>query len=213
MTISTQTIWVGDDQAAPFKAARDALPAFERCGSQEVTFHRLHTGPHIGHFLLVMRYADWQAYGQAQATLAADAWYQGHIQYVSSIGRIGERSLLVGLDFGLPDPPEAAGAEAASPVDLLVRYQGGNTPALVQAVQRIHPFFLRHGVQRVRFHRFHYGPHLGEYLLELRYPNWETFGVAQAAWSKDDWYRKHGAEVMRMTRTADRTFAVGLPLD
>lgn len=214
MPLTTFTVWQGGAEAEMVQAVQDARDFFLRHGSQEVSFHRIHTGARIGQYLLVQRYPDWSTFGRAQDGWATDAWYKQHGVRVRKMAQMVERTTLVELALGEVAPaagqPPVSGS--AKPVHLLVRYQGGDEPDMIQAVKDIHAFFLQHGIQKVRFHRFHNGPHIGEYLLELYYPDWATFGRAQTAWATDTWYKQHGAKVQAMTRTAERTFAVALPL-
>lgn len=72
MAITTHTVWLGGEPDTMVAFVRDAQDFFRRNGAQEVTFHRLHTGPHVGNYLLVHRYADWAAYGKAQQGWAGD---------------------------------------------------------------------------------------------------------------------------------------------
>lgn len=210
MPITTHTVWQGGAQGTMVGFVREVHDFFRSNGSQEVTFSRLHTGPHLGNYLLTHRFADWEAFGRAQAVWATDPWYRSFGGRVREVASIGERSLHVSLELGLTDPSPTA---APGPrVTTLVRYIGGPEPEMVAAVQEIHPWFLRHGIDQVRFHRTHFGPDLGHYLLELGHPNWEAFGRAQAARERDPWFHEHGARVLGMSRVGGRVIAVDLPL-
>lgn len=75
MTIIAVSRWKGGDTPTMTDTVRKLASIAARHGA-EYQLGRVHTGAHVGDWLVTIRHADWAAYGKCQAALAADAEYQ-----------------------------------------------------------------------------------------------------------------------------------------
>lgn len=95
MPVMGFTRWKGGDAASMRKDATVAKAHMTKAGALSVELHRFHSGAFIGDWLIVARYANWEAYGKAQDALAADAKYQALVARVMEKAEVVGRSMLV----------------------------------------------------------------------------------------------------------------------
>lgn len=69
------------------------------------------------------------------------------------------------------------------------------------AVSRI----KQHGATQVRLGHIHAGHITGQTIVEVTYPDWQTFGQAQAAIEKDQEYQTMLQEAMQKGKLLNRT--------
>ena len=98
MKITATTRWKGGEASAMTDIARKARPIFAKYGT-EVTMGRLHTGPGVGDWLVVTRYADWAAYAKSQEGMAADSEFQALLTRTRGIAQQMDRDIVVSVDF------------------------------------------------------------------------------------------------------------------
>jgi hypothetical protein len=60
---------------------------------------RFHTGLWAGEWLVVTRYASWEAYGKAQEGLAKDPAFAKLMANTSNIAQLMGRNITVGVDL------------------------------------------------------------------------------------------------------------------
>ena len=60
--------------------------------------------------------------------------------------------------------------------------------------------------------RFHTGPWIGDWLVVVRYPNWEAHGKAQEAMAKDPAWAKMLANAAKIGHVMGRNITVGIDL-
>jgi hypothetical protein len=97
--IASLTRWKSSKHDEMVAAAKKAKPMFDKHGAEMFRVSRFHTGPFVGEWLVVTRYASWAAYAKAQEGLANDAEYQQLLKHVMSMAELTGRSLTVGIDL------------------------------------------------------------------------------------------------------------------
>ena len=64
----------------------------------------------------------------------------------------------------------------------------------------------------LRVSRFHTGPWIGDWLVVVRYPNWEAHGKAQEGMAKDPAWAKLLANTAKDGQVMGRNITVGIDL-
>ena len=93
-----------------------------------------------------------------------------------------------------------------------VRYSGGKRDAVVAAAKQGKAFLEKAGAEWVRLSLIHTGPHAGQWLISIRYPDWATYGKAQQALAGNAAYQKFLADNTAMVQLQERTIVVGIDL-
>jgi hypothetical protein len=91
-----------------------------------------------------------------------------------------------------------------------VRYSGGKWDAVINAVKQGKTFLEKAGAEWVRLSQIHTGPHAGQWLVSIRYPDWATYGKAQQALTSNAAYQKFLADNVAMVQLQERTIVVGI---
>jgi hypothetical protein len=80
-------------------------------------------------------------------------------------------------------------------VTAYTRYSGGNRDTLIAIGKQAKPILEEAGAEMVRIGQLHTGPHAGDLLAAVRYPDWETYGKAQQSLAGDTAFQKLMTEV------------------
>jgi hypothetical protein len=80
-------------------------------------------------------------------------------------------------------------------VTSLTRYNGGKRDAMVALAKKAKPIHQKSGAELLRLGQIHTGPHAGQWVVSVRYPDWEAYGKARQALAGDTAYQKLTAEV------------------
>ena len=99
MAISQFTRFKSDKAEEMVKNAKQAKTLFEKHGAEFLRISRFHTGMWAGEWLVVTRYASWEAYGKAQEGLAKDPAYAKLIANTATIAQLTGRNITVGVDL------------------------------------------------------------------------------------------------------------------
>jgi len=99
MYITQFTRWKGGTPEAMTKAAKQAKVHYEKHGAEFFRMSRFYTGAWAGEWLVVSRFANWEAYGKAQDALAKDAEFQKLLAHVMGLAEMTGRSIAVGVDL------------------------------------------------------------------------------------------------------------------
>ena len=99
MAISQFTRFKSDKAEEMVKNAKQAKTLFEKHGAEFLRISRFHTGMWAGEWLVVTRYANWEAYGKAQEGLAKDPAYAKLIANTATIAQLTGRNITVGVDL------------------------------------------------------------------------------------------------------------------
>jgi len=97
MSISTFTRFSGGNREALLALAKQGKPILEKAGADLVRVAQIHTGQHAGDLLVRVGYPNWEAYGNAQDSLAHNRAYQDIMSEVS--GHLADRVIVVGIDL------------------------------------------------------------------------------------------------------------------
>jgi hypothetical protein len=97
-------------------------------------------------------------------------------------------------------------------VTSLSRWNGGNRDTAVANVKKAKPVLEKLGAGSVRLGQIHTGPHAGQWVTAVTYPDWETLGKAQQALASDATYQKVLADAGAVGPLADRAIIVGIDL-
>jgi hypothetical protein len=96
-------------------------------------------------------------------------------------------------------------------VTQLTRWTGGNRDAVVALGKQGKALAAKVGGE-YRVGQIHTGPHAGQWLTSVRYPDWETYGKAQQAMASDAAFQKLMADALATAQVADRAVIVGIDL-
>jgi hypothetical protein len=99
MAITQFTRFKSDKAEEMVKNAKQAKALFEKHGAEFLRMSRFHTGMWAGEWLVVSRYASWEAYGKAQEGLAKDPAYAKLIANTATIAQLTGRNITVGVDL------------------------------------------------------------------------------------------------------------------
>ena len=98
MSVTVMTRYKGGTQDEVTPLAKKVKAIHQKHGAEIYRVARFHTGPYVGEWLVVVRYADWAGYAKAQGSLAADTEYQKIIAQVAKLAAVTSRNFLVDLD-------------------------------------------------------------------------------------------------------------------
>jgi uncharacterized protein (DUF1330 family) len=97
MAITQFTRFKSDKAEEMVKNAEQAKTLFEKHGAEFLRMSRFHTGMWAGEWLVVSRYASWEAYGKAQEGLAKDPAYAKLIANTATLAQLTGRNITVGV--------------------------------------------------------------------------------------------------------------------
>jgi hypothetical protein len=92
------------------------------------------------------------------------------------------------------------------------RFKSSNAEEMVKAAKEAKAIWEKHGAEFLRLSRFHTGAWAGEWLVTLRFSNWEVYGKAQEAAAKDEAFTKLLARTLNFAELTGRNIAVGVEL-
>jgi hypothetical protein len=92
------------------------------------------------------------------------------------------------------------------------RYSGGKRDAIVPLAKQSKGFYEKVGAEWFRLSQIHTGPHAGQWLVSIRWPDWATYGNGQQALAGDVEHQKLLAEVGALIQLQDRTIVVSVDL-
>ena len=87
------------------------------------------------------------------------------------------------------------------------RWNGGSREAVLALAKKVKPIHAKYGGD-LRLGQVHTGPHAGQWLFEITYPNWETHAKATDALAKDEQHRKLRHEMSGISHMDDRVIVV-----
>lgn len=94
----------------------------------------------------------------------------------------------------------------------LSRFRSDNHDEMVNAAKQAKAIFEKHGAEYLRLSRFHSGEFAGQWLAASRYANWEAFGKAQEAISRDKEFAKLMAHMTTFATLTGRNITVSIDL-
>src|SRR5271165_4560637 len=98
MSVTVMVRYKGGTQVQVMPLAKKVKAIHQKHGAEIYRVARFHTGPYVGEWLVVVRYADWAAYAKAQDSLAGDTAYQKIIAQVAKLAQVTSRNFLFDLD-------------------------------------------------------------------------------------------------------------------
>ena len=93
----------------------------------------------------------------------------------------------------------------------LTRLTGGNRDTVVALGKQAKAIFEKVGGE-YRVGQIHTGPHAGQWVTSVRFPDWETYGKAHQPLASDTAAQKLLAEALTTAQVADRAVIVGVDL-
>ena len=85
-------------------------------------------------------------------------------------------------------------------VTSFTRIKSDDAEGVVKNLKEAKKIIEKHGAEFLRVSRFHTGPWIGDWLVVVRYPNWEAHGKAQEAMAKDPAWAKMLAMQRKLAR-------------
>jgi uncharacterized protein (DUF1330 family) len=97
-------------------------------------------------------------------------------------------------------------------VTSLTRIKSDDAEGVVKNLKEAKKIIEKHGAEFLRVSRFHTGPWIGDWLVVVRFPNWEAHGKAQEAMAKDPAWAKMLANAAKIGQVMGRNITVGIDL-
>jgi len=85
-------------------------------------------------------------------------------------------------------------------VTSFTRIKSDDSEGVVKNLKEAKKIIEKHGAEFLRVSRFHTGPWIGDWLVVVRFPNWEGHGKAQEAMAKDPAWAKMLAMQRKLAR-------------
>lgn len=99
MSITQFTRFRSDKSEEMIKTAKQAKAIFEKHGAEFLRMSRFHTGMWAGEWLIVTRYANWEAYGKVQESVAKDPAFMNLMANTNTFAQLMGRNIAVGVDL------------------------------------------------------------------------------------------------------------------
>ncbi|MGY4473280.1 DUF6854 domain-containing protein [Bradyrhizobium sp. USDA 3364] len=92
------------------------------------------------------------------------------------------------------------------------RFKSDKAEEIVKTAKQAKAIFEKHGAEFLRLSRFHTGNWAGQYLVTVRFANWEVYGKVQEAVAKDEAFAKLVAHTATFAELTGRNITVGIDL-
>jgi len=92
------------------------------------------------------------------------------------------------------------------------RFKADDREQVIKNARAAKQIVEKHGAEFLRLSRFHSGSWAGEWLITIRFANWEVYGKVQEALAKDTDYLKVLARGRELGELTGRNVAVGVDL-
>jgi hypothetical protein len=100
------------------------------------------------------------------------------------------------------------GRENAMTITSVARWNAKSREDILKAAKKVKPIHVKYGGE-FRLEQIHTGPHSGQWLVSIVYPDWETYGKATQALANDAEHTKLRSKFAETSRMEDRTILVG----
>jgi uncharacterized protein (DUF1330 family) len=97
-------------------------------------------------------------------------------------------------------------------VTSFTRIKSDKVEEMIKNAKEAKKIVEKHGAEFLRVSRFHTGPWIGDWLVVVRYPNWEAHGKAQEGMAKDPAWAKLLANTAKDGQVMGRNITVGIDL-
>jgi hypothetical protein len=94
----------------------------------------------------------------------------------------------------------------------MTRWKCDERGEILQAARSAKALAEKYGGEFLGFSRFYTGPHVGEWLFAVRYPDWATYAKVQQAQADDAEYHALRSLVGAMAELTDRSVLVDVEL-
>jgi hypothetical protein len=94
-------------------------------------------------------------------------------------------------------------------ITILIRRNGDEHDAMIAFAKRGKAIIEKTGAEW-SLSQVHTGPHTGQWVVAIRYPDWTTYGKANEALASDTTFQKFMSEVGAVSQLVDRTVLVGI---
>ena len=95
------------------------------------------------------------------------------------------------------------------PVISIARWNGGNRNAVLEILKDVKPIHKKYGGD-CRLEQIHTGLHAGQWVVSIRYPDWETHAKATVSLSNDTEHQKLREQMTKISHMDDRVIHVEL---
>ena len=93
-------------------------------------------------------------------------------------------------------------------VTSVARWNVESHEEILAVAKKVKPIHAKYGGE-ARIEHIHTGPHAGQWLISISYPDWETYGKATQALANDAEHTKLRGQMTGMSHMDDRTILVG----
>jgi hypothetical protein len=90
----------------------------------------------------------------------------------------------------------------------VARWHAKSREDILKTAKKVKPIHAKYGGD-FRLEQIHTGPHAGQWLVSIIYPDWQTYGKATEALAKDEEHTKLRSKFAEGARMEDRTILVG----
>ena len=99
MTISAVSYYQGGSPEALLPLCRQMQAILRRHGILAYRVSRVHTGAHVGQWLVIVDYPDWPTFAAAQDSIATDPEHRATVTALGALVTLITRDLVASLDL------------------------------------------------------------------------------------------------------------------
>ncbi len=97
-------------------------------------------------------------------------------------------------------------------VTVLSRWSGASRDDVVRVAAKVKPVVEGHGAEYMRMGQAYSGAYAGQFIVVMRYADWETYGKAMDAMSNDPAFQEAYAEALSVGQLEGRSIITGIDI-
>ncbi len=97
-------------------------------------------------------------------------------------------------------------------ITVLSRWSSASRDDVVRVAGKVRPIVEKHGAEYIRLGQAYSGAYAGQFIVSMRYADWETYGKAMQAMSNDPAFQEAYAEALSVGQLEGRSIIVGIDI-
>lgn len=97
-------------------------------------------------------------------------------------------------------------------ITVLSRWTSASRDEVARVASKARPVVEGHGAEYMRLGQAYSGPFAGQFIVAMRYADWETYGKAMQAMSNDPAFQEAYAEALSVGQLEGRSIIVGIDI-
>ena len=98
------------------------------------------------------------------------------------------------------------------PITVLSRWSSDNRDEMIRLAGKVKPIVEEHGAEYMRLGQSYSGPYAGQFVIAMRYADWETYGKAMQSMGNDPAFQDAYAEATKVAKLEGRGIIVGIDI-